>query len=138
MSGGGMSSGISSIGGGIADLFAASGFSKAASIYGSDVQLAKESTALKEYAANVNAFTGRGAVVSSYAGGNLKTSGSALDALSEQTRLASLNKSQIGIQGQIEENNFLLQQSSAQTQAMTSEIGGATGIVAGAASVAGY
>ncbi len=133
----GAASGISSIGGGIADLFAAGGFASAAQTYASDAQLQKESTALEEYSANIRAATGRGAVVNSYAGGNLKTSGTAIEALAEQARLASLGKSQIAVQGQIKENDLLMQERNAQGQAMTSEIGGVTGILAGAVSLGG-
>ncbi len=133
----GASSGISSIGGGIADLFAAGGFASAAQTYASDLQLQKESTALEEYSANVKAFTSRGSIVGGYSGGNLKTAGTAIDALAEQTRLASMNKSQIQIQGTIKENDLLMQERNAQGQATTSEISGATGIIAGAVSLGG-
>lgn len=125
---------ISSIGGGIADLFASSAYSKEASIYGEDVTLSKESTALKEYVANKQIMAGYGGQVGGYAGGNLQTSGTALDVLRETAQLGAIHKGQISVQGQIEANNFAEEQTAANSQATTSLISGITGIASGVAS----
>lgn len=128
-------SAISSIGGGIADLFASGDYAKEASIYGEDVTLSKESTALKEYVANKQIMAGYGGQVGGYAGGNLQTAGTALDALRETAQLGAIHKGQISVQGQIEANNFAEEQAAANSQATTSLISGITGIASGGANL---
>lgn len=132
---GAIGGGISGLFSGVSSLFAAGSFGQAANIYGQDIQLSKESTALKEYVATHEAFAGMGATRAAYGAAGLKTSGSALDVLGESAKLASLNKSQISIQGAIEQNDFLLKQQAAKSQETSSIIGGIGGIVGGAASI---
>jgi hypothetical protein len=132
---GAIGGGVKGLTGGIADLFASGMYGQQANIYGQDVNLAKESTGLKEYAATGEALMGLGATRTGYGGGNLATSGSAVDVLAESAQNASLNKSMIAIQGQLEENDFLIKQQAAKSQETSSLIGGIGGLIGGAAQI---
>jgi len=129
-------SGVGSIISGVGDIFAAGDYGKAASLYQEDVSLAKESTALKETAANRAIFQSMGATRTQTAGAGFKAGGTFNDILRSSAQQASQYKSQISIQGMIDENNFSAQAAAAEAQQTTQEFGAAAGIAGGGASLA--
>lgn len=126
-------SGVGSIIGGVGDLEAASDYGKEASLYGNDIEFAKESTALKQTAANRSIFQTMGAERAQEGGAGFKASGSALDLLRSSATQAAQYKGQIAVQGAIEEANFAAEQAGAQAQQTSQEFGAAAGIAGGAA-----
>lgn len=124
-------SGIGSIISGVGDLFASSSYGKAASLYGNDIEFAKESTALKQVAANRQIFQTMGATRAEVGGSGLKAAGSALDILRSSAQQASQFKGQIAVQGAIDENHFAAEQASAEGMQTVTEFSGAAAIAGG-------
>lgn len=124
-------SAIGSIIGGVGDMFASSDYSKAASLYRQDIALAKESTALKEAAANRAIFQSMGKTRTEVGGSNFKLGGSFGAILRSSVTQASQYKGQIQIQGAIEENSYAAQAAAADAQATQQLFAGISGITSG-------
>lgn len=121
-------SAVGSLIGGVGDLFAAADYGKEVSLYQNAEEFTKESTALKQVAANREIFQGMGATRAAEAGSGFKASGSGLDLLRSSAMFGSLRKSQIAIQGSIEENNLAAAAAGASAQETSQYFGAASGI----------
>ncbi len=104
---------FSELGGGIGDLFSASGDKKAAKGYYQaagyalkNVDLVKQSTALQETQAQREIYKVLGGQQADIAGAGLAASGSALDIIRSSAQQGALTKQLINYQGQITENGY--------------------------------
>lgn len=128
---GAIGGGGGSIIGGIGDIFASQDYGKAASLAVNAEQFSAESTALQEYVLNKQIRTGMGSERAAYAGANLKTSGSAIDVLRNTAQLGSLRKSQIQVQGQINELGYQEQALGLESQQSAATAGAISGFTSG-------
>lgn len=125
----GIGSAISQGIGGIGDIIASGDYAKEQQLFENDVQFEKESVALQQYAANKQIYTGLGGERAAFGGAGLKTAGTALDVLRNTVQLGNLRKSQIAVQGAINEANFQAEAAGAGAQATTSMFSGAGAIL---------
>lgn len=127
--------GVGDIISGIGDLFASGSYGQAASLEGNIAEMEKESGALQQYALNRQIYTGLGSEATGAAGGNLKTSGSALASLRNTVQIGNLRKAQTSLNTQIAVTGAELQQQLYGAQQTNAIFGGVGDIVGGLTSM---
>jgi len=115
-------------GGAVQDIFAAMGdkaeaglYRQAAQFAEQNVQFTKESTALKEFQQQRQAYKVIGEQKADVAGAGFSAGGTALDLLRESTQQAALAKETISLQGQIQEAGYEQQAKSYQMMASAAD-----------------
>jgi hypothetical protein len=123
----------------VSDLFKGFGAEAEAGLYREsaafareNVQFTKESTALKEFQQQRQAYQAIGAEKADIAGAGFAESGTSLDLLRESTQQAALAKETIALQGQITEAGYQQQAASYDALAKAQDLA-ATGAFIGAA-----
>lgn len=131
----GIGSGISSIFGGIGDLFAASGYAKAAGLSKKNAEYVKLSTGIQETAATRQNYQVMGATTAAAGANNLSLSGSAMDVLKSNAQQGSLQKNLIALQGEIDMQGWLEKAAMDSAQAAAKTASGIGGIIGGIFSI---
>lgn len=122
------STSFSDIGGAASDLFSAAGdslsadsYRKAAAISGNNAKLEEQSTAIKEAAINRQNYKVIGGQQNDVASAGFAAGGSSLDLLRDSIQQGAMTKAVAGLQGQINENGFLSQQTAELGEAQTAD-----------------
>ena len=119
---------FSDIGGAVADLFSSQGdtlaagsYRQAAAISGQNAALEEQSTAIKQAAIQRQNYKVIGGQQADVASAGFSASGSALDLLRDSIQQGAMTKAVAGLQGKIDENGFLQQQTAELGEAQTAD-----------------
>jgi hypothetical protein len=128
---------VSDLFGGIGDLTESQGYATAAKIAQSNEQLEQASTAIQETQANRQIYQAQGATQAAYGNAGLAMSGSAQDVLRMGAQQGALKKQILGVQGQINEQNYAEQAQSFSQMASTATTAAAGSFGSGLLSAVG-
>lgn len=126
----------SDIFGGVGQLVAAGGYSKAAKFAGENAALTARMTDIEIQQSERQAYQLVGGTQADVAAGGFSLSGSAIDILKSNAQQASLSTQLLANQGLIEQNAYLAQEAQYGAMATASTISGIGGIVSGIAGFA--
>lgn len=128
---GDIGSGAADIFSGIGDLLSADAYSDAADLAGKNAKLTARMTAIDEMRKTREAYMAIGGQQADIAAAGFSLSGSAIDLMKASMQQSSLDKTLIAVGGQIQKNQFKLQQGLYEAQADAATASGIGGIITG-------